>query len=163
MSTLPVFAGATSRLHADIILIRLLRAGIRPEHLSAVFLRRRAPNSVCCWLRGFFQVAQRLASVPMAAAGPLAPVLKGAVSAAAAMRGLEALGLESHHVQQLLEKASGGQVALCVHARNETEAVIAWHIFQHVAAEDITCPALGSLQQIPAATTEESSRIVLAA
>ena len=49
MASIPVFAETLSRLHADIAVVRLIRAGIAADKISAVFPQRRAPNSVCCW------------------------------------------------------------------------------------------------------------------
>lgn len=139
MSSLPVFADALSRLHADIAIVRLIRAGIRAERISAVFPQRRAPNSVCCWLKNFQRVNLRSA-LPIAVAGLLAPLLKRDVHSAKAERDLDSLGLSPEMADRILEKTAEGMIVLCVHARNESEAAIAWHIFHHVGAENIVCP-----------------------
>jgi len=139
MSSLPVFADAVSRLHADIAIVRLLRAGISPERISAVFPRRRAPNSVCCWMKNFHRVPLR-AALPVAAAGLLGPLLKRDVHSAKAERDLESLGLSAEQAERVLEKTREGLIVLCVHARNEKEAAIAWHVFRHVGADNVTPP-----------------------
>jgi len=139
MSSLPVLAEANSRLHADIAIIRLLRAGIRSDKISAVFPRGRAPNSVCCSLSSFYKVPMASA-LPLAAAGLLGRLFRKGVRAADFDEQLENLGLTSEITSRLIEKMEDGRIVLCVHARNEPEAAIAWHIFHHVGAENIMCP-----------------------
>ena len=139
MSSHPVVAEVNSKLHADIALIRLLRAGIRAEHISAIFPRGRAPNTVCCWLNGFHSVPL-ITAVPMAAAGVLGQLFR-TVSTTEGFEGeLDDLGLSSEMISRLTEKMEDGRTVLCVHARNDAEAAVAWHIFQHVAAEHIDSP-----------------------
>lgn len=152
MSSLPVFADAHSRLHADIAIIRLIRAGIRTERISAVFPTRRAPNSVCCWLKNFKRVSLRSA-LPIATAGLLGQLFDRRARRADVARNLDSLGLGPEMAERTLERVRNGSIVLCVHARNETEASIAWHIFQHVGAENITCPShemTPSLPDVPA-------------
>jgi hypothetical protein len=140
MSSLPVIAEANSKLHADIAIIRLLRAGIRSEKISAVFPRNRAPNSVCCWLTNFHRVPIT-SSLPIAAAGLLGRIFRKGIRAHHFDEQLENLGLTGEMTARLIEKMEDGRIVLCVHARNEAEAAIAWSVFHHVAAENIMCPA----------------------
>jgi len=136
MSSLPVLAEVSSKLHADIAIIRLLRAGIKSEQISAVFPRGRAPNSVCCWLTDFHRVPIASA-VPIAAAGLLGRLFRGGVQTIDSEDQQEQLGLSSGLTRRLLEKMRDASFIVCVHARNESEAAIAWHIFEHVGAEHI--------------------------
>jgi hypothetical protein len=147
MSSLPVIAEANSKLHADIAIIRLLRAGIRSDKISAVFPRNRAPNSVCCWLSSFHRVPIT-SSLPIAAAGLLGGLFRKGVRAHHFDEQLENLGLTAEITTRLIEKMEDGRIVLCVHARNDAEAAIAWHIFHHVAAENIMCPA-GHFDLVP--------------
>jgi hypothetical protein len=140
MSSTPVFADALSRLHADIAIVRLVRAGIPATQISAVFPRLRAPNSVCCWLKNFNARISRPSKWPVAAAGLLGKLFQQSVRSAEFERELESLGLSADVAERILERIQDGSIVLCVHARTEMEASIAWHIFQHVAAENITCP-----------------------
>ena len=139
MSTLPVLAEASSKLHADIAIVRLLRAGIHADKISAVFPQGRAPNSVCCSLSSFYRVPMA-SFVPIAAAGLLGRLFRKGVNAADFDEQLENLGLTSDIAHRLIEKMEDGRIILCVHARNEAEATIAWHIYHHVGAENIMCP-----------------------
>lgn len=139
MSSLPVFATTFSKLHADIAIIRLIRGGIRTEKISSVFPRGRAPNSVCCWLKHFNRIPF-VSSLPIAAAGALGLAFKDGVSSPKAIQDLEDLGLDAELTGRLLERTDAGRIVICVHARTEAEAAIAWDTFRHIGAEDITGP-----------------------
>jgi hypothetical protein len=139
MSSLPVFADTLSRLHADIALVRLVRAGLSPDRISAVFPSRSAPNGVCCWLKNFHRVPR--AQLPMAAAGLLGKLFRRGIQAAHIEQELDELGLSTDVTKRLVERTEDGRIVLCVHARTESEAAIAWHIFHHVGAENISLPA----------------------
>lgn len=140
MSSLPVFADAWSRLQADIALVRLVRAGISADRISAVFPRRRAPNGVCCWMKNFNRIPHTR-TWPAAAAGLLGKLFKSGLRAAHVEQELDDLGLSTDVTKRLLEKIESGRIVLCVHARTETEAAIAWHIFTHVGFDSITLPS----------------------
>jgi hypothetical protein len=142
MASIPVFADALSRLHADIAVIRLIRAGIPAEKISAVFPRRRAPNAVCCWLKHFNDVPFGSAT-EVAAAGVLGRLFKSysKLQSPKFGRELEVLNLTPIDARRVLEKVDEGRIVLCVHARTEAQAAVAWHIFQHVGAENISSPA----------------------
>jgi hypothetical protein len=139
MSSLPVYADAVSRLQADIALVRLIRAGIPISRISAVFPRRSAPNSVCCWLKNFTRIPRT--SWPTAAAGLMAKVFKSGIRATHVANELDELGLGAEVTGRICEKIEEGRIVLFVHARTETEAAVAWHVFQHVNCENITLPA----------------------
>jgi hypothetical protein len=147
MSTLPVLADASSRLLADIAMVRLIRAGLAKDRISAIFPQCRVPNSVGCWLK-IFCVVPHVDGLGLAAAGILGDVFRHGFAAPRVQGELESLGLRTDFAERAVEKATAGQIILCVHARSETEAAIAWHIFQHVGAENI---ALADSQSDPTA------------
>jgi hypothetical protein len=156
MSSLPVLAEASSKLHADIAMIRLLRAGIRSDKISAVFPRGRAPNSVCCWLSSFQRVPIA-STLPLAAAGLFGRLFRNGYRSENFHRQVEKLGLTPDMTSRLIHKMEDGRIVLCVHARNESEAAVAWHIFHHVGAEIITSPVDVSdhrQREVPALTPQ---------
>lgn len=138
MSSIPVFADTFSRLQADIAIVRLVRAGIAVDKVSAIFPQRRAPNSVCCWLKNFHRIPVRSA-LPIAAAGLLGRLIEPGIRAASVERKLENLGLPTDLAAALMERIREGRIVLSVHARNRTQASLARHIFQQVGAENIVC------------------------
>lgn len=52
MSHLLVYATAESRLHADLMVVRLRQAGIDTDRISFLHPRAARPNSALCWLDG---------------------------------------------------------------------------------------------------------------
>ncbi|MEO7413801.1 MAG: hypothetical protein ABIZ81_10620 [Opitutaceae bacterium] len=52
MTRILVFASAFSRLHADLTIVRLKRAGIAPSLISIIHPLSSRPNSAKCWLGG---------------------------------------------------------------------------------------------------------------
>lgn len=149
MSSIPVFADAQSRLLADLAIVRLVRAGIPTERISAVFPRRRAPNTVCCWFKNIVAVPNPK-KWPIAASGLLQKLFYKGTGATHVARELESLNLGYESAQRILEKTQEGLIVVCVHACTEKEAVIAWHIFQHVGVENIYSPEADLLQLPPA-------------
>lgn len=139
MSCLPVFADALSRLHADIAIVRLVQAGIPESRISAVFSQRRAPNSVCCWLKSFHAIP-RTRAWPIAAAGILGKVLRRGFGGEIVEREFENLGLSGDAAKRLQEKVEDGRIVLCVHARTESEALAAWQVFRRAGLENVTRP-----------------------
>lgn len=137
MPKLPVLADVSNRLHADIAIVRLIRAGIPQDRISALFPQRRAPNSVCCWLSNFSVIPVAL-GLPVAAAGLLGRLFRQRGGSIRWGQRLDKLGLRPDFAQRAFEKLENGQIILCVHARNDAEAAIAWHIFTHVGADDVT-------------------------
>ena len=57
MSRLVVFATALSRLHADLLIVRLRQAGISPASVSVLYPPSSRPNSGLCWLSGSARLA----------------------------------------------------------------------------------------------------------
>lgn len=139
MPSLPIFAETNSKLHADITIIRLLRAGFQADQLSAIFPQAWTPNSVSYWLSDIHSI-QVASALPMAASGPLGELLGYGPESNEYQVEMDQLGLSSEMTSRLLEKVEDGRTVLCVHARSETEVAIAWHVFLHVAAEHITSP-----------------------
>lgn len=134
-----VLAIAESRLHADIMMIRLRRAGINVDRISAMFSRRFAPISFFCWLRRPRTLRSSLKDERgmVFAAGPLQKRIAGHDEVAAVPDLLQQLGLDRREAAHFSQALWNGHALLCVSVKNEDEAAIAWHIFKHSRAEDI--------------------------
>ena len=141
MNSVPVIATARSRLHADVMLIRLRRASISIKNVSALFPLPSLPNSVACWLRRGLSV--RLGHDEFRAVGPmwkwLRKLERDHLSAAAIFERAKFDHLSAQHLEEDLMR---GHTLLCVHARDEAEIAIAWHIFKHAEAEFIALPTM---------------------
>lgn len=130
-----VFAAATSRLHADLIVIRLRRAGISRERISAIFPVRLRPNSAECWLDGSTLPARFLGE-EVVVAGPLHQCLELG-SEAAFVAGLQHIGLGRHDAHACAERLGKGQILIAIQTADETEVAIAWHTLRELEAEGI--------------------------
>ena len=155
-----VFAAASSRLHADILLIRLMRAGIARDKLSAIFPERLTPNCALCWLEGE-SVPTPYDGENVRMAGPAAKMLSTKNEAAFA-RSLEKIGLQENEASSYAERLGQGQIIVCVHPSNEDEVAIAWHICCELNAEGLTI-AIGEKSSPPRKTWfPRRERVVLA-
>jgi hypothetical protein len=140
-SSIPVIATARSRLHADVMLIRLRRADIAIKNVSALFPLASLPNSVACWLRRGLNV--RLGREEFRAVGPIWKWLhKIGRHQFSATSVFEKAKFDHASSQRLEEELKRGHTLLCVHAADEAELAIAWHIFKHAEAEFIALPAV---------------------
>lgn len=143
MSRLAVFASAFSRLHADLIIVRLKRAGIPTAHLSVIHPLHCCPNSTLCWLGGSTQL--RVSSgVNIAASGflsgPLQTPANVATSAATFTGKLAQLGLTHEQSSILEETMLENRVAIAIEVEEKPELATILQVLQRADAEKIfTC------------------------
>ena len=141
-----VVASANSRLHADVILIRLRRAQMDCRKISVLFPTQAMPNAVGCWLPIARDAKLKVGEENIGCAGQLGKEL--ASTAHPHGDGREVAGLLTHsgvdamgaHV--LVERLGQGHILLCVHASSEVEASIAWHVFRHSCVDTIILDAM---------------------
>jgi hypothetical protein len=136
-----VFAVAASRLHADLMIIRLNRAGISRDKISAVFPASRTPNAAVCWMDGQ-RVLTRLGEDRLIAAGPLRQRLDTSSEASLA-QSLRGYGLGLSDAGLFAEKVFAGEIVICVHTDAEPDAAIAWHTLRELEAEGIALGVTG--------------------
>jgi hypothetical protein len=138
MKSVPVFAVADSRLHADVMLIRLRRADIPCGSISAFFPRRSVPNAIACWLPLHERLSLKVGKETFSAAGKIHGALKPLLASGVnACRLFEAAGLDRVSAHRLEAKLDQGHILLAVSAHNESEASVAWHVFKHAGAGTI--------------------------
>ena len=161
MNSITIVASASSRLLADIVLIRLRRAEIECRKISALFPIRSTPNAVGCWLPISSGPGIRLGDDTIACAGLLRQV---PVRPADSIRGpvglvelLTSTGVDTMGAHVLIEQLEQGHILICVHATNEAEASIVWHVFRHSGGEPIV---VGGLPSPGAARGSDESRRV---
>lgn len=136
MQPTSVFAAAASRLHADLIVIRLRRAGISREKISAIFPERLKPNCALCWLSG--QSKPKLYNgETVTIAGPMRTSLSTA-SESSFVRSLQEIGLGPRDAGTAADRLSRGQILLSVQTDDQEEIAIAWHTFRELEAEGIS-------------------------
>lgn len=137
MNATPVLALVNSRLGTDVVMIRLRRAGIECRKISAVFPRRFTPNAVACWLNIAQDKNLGSDSEPISAAGPLREVFAESGNRASIADLIERAGFDRKAAAAAEHHLRFGENLLCVHAEDEAEVSIAWHVFKHSMVETI--------------------------
>lgn len=153
MQPTSVFAAASSRLHADLMVIRLKRAGIPRGQLSIVYPEDRKPNCVSCWIQAGTR-SRLFGNETVTVAGPLHQHLDLS-SEPALVRSLSGLGLSANDACTCADLLGRGRILVGVHAASEPEAAIAWHTYKQLEAEGIAV-GLSDLGIVPLQQTNAS-------
>ena len=139
MSRLLVFASAFSRLHADLVIVRLKRAGIAPTHISVLHPLTSRPNSAECWLGGSAKLRLK-SGEKIAASGFLRPILEDLghdATAASFDEILTSLGLAHDHRLTLEETLLEDRVVIAIDATEKAEIPTIFQTLQRSGAEKI--------------------------
>jgi hypothetical protein len=136
MKSTVVFATANSRLHADIMMIRLRRAGISIDRISAIFSRCFAPNTFFFWLRKPRALVDRNEQ-SFFVAGPIQRLFGRRDDVDSLPHKLTEIGLERRAADHLGDSLHMGNAMLCVQVKNKDELEVAFDIFHHSKAENI--------------------------
>jgi hypothetical protein len=161
MSHLLVFATAESRLHADLMVVRLKRAGIDTDLVSILHPPAARPNCALCWLDG-------ASSVPLSSGGAaivsglfrlsLADPRANGGSATLADR-LCLLGMGTDQGLYIEERLHENRIVILVEVYDEIELPVIIHTFRGLASEKAHAvdlnwrnapPARGPARQGPA-------------
>ena len=139
MSRLLVFASAFSRLHADLVIVRLKRAGLAPSLISLLHPQSSCPNSAQCWLGGSAKL--RLNSgEKIAASGFLRPLIdevNNDSSAGSFDEILTSLGLAHEHRVSLEETLLENRVVIAIDAAEKAELPTIFQTLQRSGAEKV--------------------------
>jgi hypothetical protein len=133
----PVIASVETRLQADVILVRLRKAGIACKRISVAFPLRLMPNAVACWLDAVKCPILWSDGEPIYATGPLCSILSDQPNVAALVDRLQTAGLGYEAACTMAERIELSSIVFCIHARNDSEASLAWHVLHHSTAEII--------------------------
>ncbi|HEY9155035.1 MAG TPA: hypothetical protein VIM69_07895 [Opitutaceae bacterium] len=135
MKPTTIFANASSRLHADLIVIRLKRSGIPCEQISVIYPTDLVPNSALCWLEGKSAPANYEGEM-VAVAGPMRKVLsvKNEVSL---IQSLSKMGLPGESAAACAEHLSQGEIVIGVNTTNEDEVSTVWDTLCDARADSI--------------------------
>lgn len=146
MNIFTVVASANSRLHADVVLIRLRRAQVDCRQISVLFPTDSMPNAVGCWLPVAAHHKLKVGDQEIACAGHLGKQPFSAARPHDDGREITGLltqtGVDTTGAHVLVERLSQGHILLCVHASSEVEASIAWHVFRHAGVDTIILDAM---------------------
>jgi hypothetical protein len=139
MSRLLVFASAFSRLHADLVIVRLKRAGIAPALISVLHPLNSRPNSAQCWLGGSAKLRLK-SGEKIASSGFLRPLfdeLGHDASAASFDEILTSLGLAHDHRLSLEETLLENRVVIAIDATEKAELPTIFQTLQRSGAEKV--------------------------
>lgn len=139
MSRVLVFASAFSRLHADLVIVRLKRAGIAPALISLLHPLGTRPNSAQCWLGGSAKLRLK-SGEKIAASGFLRPLFGELGQAAGASSFddiLSSLGLLHEHRLSLEETLLEDRVVIAIDATDKAEIPTIFQTLQRSGAEKV--------------------------
>jgi hypothetical protein len=132
-----VFASAESRLHADLVAVRLRKAGISSAAISILYPRASQPNCAVCWFERSCEFALSTGE-PMAGAGFLAEVFRADEARprrlAHALSALSVNDEESAGVEEILAE---NRLVVAVDARAEEELSTIMEVLQHCASDTV--------------------------
>jgi hypothetical protein len=164
MKDVPVIASVETRLQADVILVRLRKAGIPCKRISVAFPMRLMPNAVACWLDVVKRPILWLEGEPIYAAGPLCSIVSNHTNVPALVDRLEKAGLGHEVACTMAERLELSSIVFCIHARNDSEASLAWDVLQHSTAEIIAVRGeLAELTEVGTEARHSGTRRALAA
>jgi hypothetical protein len=138
MSHILVFASAESRLHADLLIVRLRKAGVSPAAISILYPRASQPNSAVCWLEHSSKFALATGEA-MASAGFLAEIFHAGEPAKPRplAHALAALGVSDEQSAGVEEILAENRIVVAVDARKENELPAILQVLKQGAAETV--------------------------
>ena len=150
MSTISVFATATSTIHADLIVISLKRVGISTSGISVLYSSDSRPDSVLYWVNGTTRFDLSQPGKAVTVSGPLRLALERhhqRAEFASIVEGLRSLGLSEEQSMTFEETLLANRVVLCTEATDENELALIFHILHHIGAEKIVLTESAPVQK----------------
>ncbi len=135
MKPTTIFANASSRLHTDLIVIRLKRSGISCDQISVIYPIDQMPNSADCWLDGKSSPSSYEGEM-VAVAGPLRKILS-VKNEGALIQSLLKIGLPGESAAACAEHLNQGEIVIGVNPTNDDEATIVWDTLVDARAESV--------------------------
>jgi hypothetical protein len=138
MSHLLVYATADSRLHADLLIVRLKRAGIATSLVSVLYPSKLRPNSTRCWIRGNMAYSTPCGEVAVSGMlGLRLAALKTKWSRDPLVSGLTEIGLSHEQSMSVAEKLNGDSIVVAVENADEADLPAIYHTFRGLDIEKV--------------------------
>jgi hypothetical protein len=135
MSHLLVYATTESRLHADLVVVRLKRAGISTEAISILHPKSRRPNSARCWLSG--SVILPLSSGEnISVSGALSRALNKYPLSSFATR-MGKLGIDHEQSESLENSLLEDRIVIAVEIQDEYELPAIYHTLRGLDVQKV--------------------------
>jgi|GEM_PF-2877501 len=135
MKPTAIFANASSRLHADLIVIRLKRSGIACEQISLIYPTDLVPNSALCWIEGKSAPANYEGEM-VAVAGPMRKLLS-VKNEGSLIQSLSKIGLPGENAAAFAEHLNQGEIVIGVNTANKDEVAVVWDTLRDTRADSI--------------------------
>jgi hypothetical protein len=139
MSHLLVYATTESRLHADLVVVRLKRAGISTASISILHPESLRPNSAVCWINGsaFMHLASGQA---VSVSGALSRALKddGEANGASFADRMSKLGLNHEQGSSLEESLLENRIVIAVEVHDEYEMPAIYHTLRGLDVQKVS-------------------------
>lgn len=137
MSHLLVYATAESRLHADLVFVRLKTAGVSTEQLSFFYPPTLRPNSARFWVNGT-AVLPLSPSQSISVSGSLSRAFDEVLrknKLASLSDGMRALGLSDRERTSLEESLRENRIIVAIRVFDEYELPAVYHTLRGLAVE----------------------------
>jgi hypothetical protein len=152
MSHLLVYATTESRLHADLVVVRLKRAGISTSSISILHPESLRPNSALCWMNGsaFLHLST---GQSVSISGSLSRSLKGegGANGASFADRMGKLGLDNQQRSSLEESLLENRIVIAVEVHDEFEMPAIYHTLRGLDVQKV-CTADVASKGSPAST-----------
>jgi hypothetical protein len=139
MSHLLVYATTESRLHADLVVVRLKRAGISTESISILHPESLRPNSASCWINGsaFMHLASGQA---VSVSGALSRALKedGEANGSSFTDRMSKLGLNHEQGSSLEESLLEHRIVIAVEVSDEYDMPAIYHTLRGLNVQKVS-------------------------
>lgn len=131
MSHLLVYATADSRLHADLLIVRLRKAGIATSLISVLYPTKLRPNSTHCWIRGNMSYQTECGEVTVSGIlGLRLAALKSNWNHESLVNGLTEIGLSHEQSLGVTERLNGNSIVVSVETTDADELPAIYHTFR---------------------------------
>jgi hypothetical protein len=140
MSHLLVYATAESRLHADLVIVRLKRAGISTSQLSIFHPPTLRPNSARCWINGttLLPLSAVYSAQSVSVSGSLSRqfmAIQRKNRFISLSDGLRALGLTSEQSTGLENSLLENRIVIAIGVLDEYELPAIYHTLRGLSVE----------------------------
>jgi len=139
MSHLLVYATTDSRLHADLLVVRLKRAGIATSLLSVLYPTSLRPNSTRCWIRGSVPFALE-SEDDVTVSGMLGLRLNALLKRwgrRSLVDGLSVIGLSHEQSVNVAESLRASGIVVAVEVADEADLPTIYHTLRGLEVEKV--------------------------
>lgn len=139
MSHLLVYATTDSRLHADLLVVRLKRSGIATGLISVLYPSKLRPNSTRCWIRGSmpFPLESGDEVTVSGMLGLRLNALGKRWGRSSLVDGLTEIGLSHEQSMNVEESLRGNSIVVAVEVADEGDLPSIYHTLRGLAVEKV--------------------------